>query len=619
MVKSKKYKLLYKINAALNCSLDDLRKLSDEQLDYINHSLKHSSFLKACPGSGKTEVIGIKSAYEIHKWQLKNAGIAVVTFTISAAKELNNRVRKFGAVSTETFPHFVGTFDSWTHNYILQPFCHYLTGYEGKDGDKSMRLIDVESSAGFLSNYTTNIFKDGQTRPVKVTEYYYDYQNNLQGQDDRIDGFLKSLTSANDIAALKANKKKFIKAGFVTYPDVEWLSNILLNKYPSLLEKLARRFPVIIVDECQDLSQGQINILELLRQKGTSLHFVGDLNQSIYEFRKVNPQDIDSYIQNNALVVRQLTNNYRSCQPIVNVTERIIGNQQPIIGHENQLCQHPCLLWQYDEQSFIQLPQMFEDFLSVNRVDKKKSVILARGKTTLANLRTQKDKYSYSKSELLAIAFHSWHKAGRNTEDINNALFYLGRALCLLAFGGQGDSRNQYCPDTYDHVEWRLGLKGILKRSSSVYPYTENNQDITWTQWIPKLKIFLQPLWNDLIGKTAEWAEVIQKIKSPSGMKDTPVKNTCSQIGVKNIFRATTIHSVKGETLNAILLVSHHNKQSKGGHFSHWFMEGNYDEEHIRFAYVAMSRPKHALIVATPKLSNAEKTKFQNLGFIIQP
>ncbi len=619
MLKSKKYKLLYKINTSLNCSVEDLMKLSDEQFEYINHYLKHSSFLKACPGSGKTEVIGIKSAYEIHKWLSKHSGIAVVTFTTSAAKELNSRVRKFGAVSTESFPHFIGTFDSWIHNYILQPFCHYLTGYEGKDGDKSMRLVDVESSAGFLSNYTTNIFKDGQTRPVKVTEYYYNYQNNLQGQDDRLDGFLKSLTAANDIAALKANKKKFIKAGFVTYPDVEWLSNILLNKCPVLQERLAQRFPVIIVDECQDLSKGQINILELLRNKGTNLHFVGDLNQSIYEFRKVNPQDIETYIQNSGFVIRQLTNNYRSCQPIVDITEKIIGNQVPIVGHENQMCQHPCVLWQYDDQTFTQLPQLFEDFISANGMDKKKSVILARGKTTIANLRTQKDKYGYSKPELLAIALHSWHKTERNTEDINSALFYLGRAMCLLGFGGQGDSRNQYCPDGYDHVEWRLLLKRILEQGKSVYPFIENNQELTWTKWISKLKLFLQPMWNELTGKTEEWADASLKLRSPSGMKDLHVKNSCSQGGVKNMFRTTTIHSVKGETLDAVLLVSHPNKQSPGGHFSHWLKEGNYDPEHIRFAYVAMSRPKYALIIATPKLKNAELTKLQTLGFVPHP
>lgn len=619
MLKSKKYKLLYKINNSLNCSIEDLMKLSDEQFEYINHYLKHSSFLKACPGSGKTEVIGIKSAYEIHKWQSKHSGIAVVTFTTSAAKELNSRVRKFGAVSTESFPHFIGTFDSWIHNYILQPFCHYLTGYEGKDGDKSMRLVDVESSAGFLSNYTTNIFKDGQTRPVKVTEYYYDYQNNLQGQGDKIDGFLKSITAASDIKALKENKKEFIKAGFVTYPDVEWLSNILLNTYPVLQERLAQRFPVIIVDECQDLSKGQINILELLRNKGTNLHFVGDLNQSIYEFRKVNPQDIDAYIQNSGFAIRQLTNNYRSCQPIVDVTEKTIGNQVPIVGHENQMCQHPCVLWQYDDQTFSQLPQMFEDFISANGMDKKKSVILARGKTTIANLRTQKDKYGYSKPELLAIALHSWYKTERNTEDINSALFYLGRALCLLAFAGQGDSRNQYCPDGYDHVEWRLLLKRILQQGKSIYPFSENNQELTWTKWIPKLKLFLQPWWDELTGKTSEWADASLKLKSPSGMKDVHVKNSCSQVGVKNMFRTTTIHSVKGETLNAVLLVSHPNKQSPGGHFTHWLKEGNYDPEHIRFAYVAMSRPKHALIVATPKLKNAELAKLQTLGFHPQP
>jgi DNA helicase-2/ATP-dependent DNA helicase PcrA len=618
MLQSKKYKLLYKISTSLNCSLDDLMKLSDEQAEYINCYLKHSSFLKACPGSGKTEVIGIKSAYEIHKWQSENSGIAVVTFTISAARELNNRVRKFGAVSSETFPHFIGTFDSWIHNYILQPFCHYLTGYAGKEGDKSMRLIDVESSAGFLSNYTTNIFKDGQTRPVKVTEYYYDYQNNLQGQDDRIDGFLKSITSANDLANLKTNKKNFIKAGFVTYPDVEWLCTHLLNKYPVLQERLAQRFPAIIIDECQDLSNGQIHILEMLRNKGTNLHFVGDLNQSIYEFRKVNPQDIAGYVSNNGFVIRQLTNNYRSCQSIVDVTEKIIGNQQAIIGYENQLCQYPCILWQYDDQTFSQLPQKFDSFITANGLDKKKSVILARGKTTISGLRTQKDKYGYSKSELLAIAFHCWHKDERSTDDLNNALFYLGRALCLLAYGGQGDARNQYCPEGFEHVEWRILLKKVLNKGKSIYPYIENNQDLTWTKWIPKLKQFMQNIWDEMNGQRVTWDDVSAKFRSPDGKKNELVKQICFQLGIANDFRTTTIHSVKGETLNAVLLVSHNNKQSKGGHFSHWLMEGAYDPEHIRFAYVAMSRPKYALIMATPKLKNAELAKLQNLGFVPQ-
>jgi DNA helicase II / ATP-dependent DNA helicase PcrA len=612
---NKRNKLRYKIKIALNCKWSDLSRLSVEQVKYINHYLKHSSFLEACPGSGKTEVIAIKTAYDIFKWKKTNSGIAVVTFTISAAKELNQRIKRFGNVSAELFPHFIGTFDSWMHNYILQPFAHYMTGYAGKNGDKSVRLIDIESSAGFLSNYSTSIFLKGKMLPVKVTEYYFDHAGILHGHNDKIDTLLKSGLSVKEITSLKDKKLAFLKAGFATYADTETLCNGLLNKYPYLQEKLSKRFPVIIVDECQDLSVAQINILEYLRNKGTNLHFVGDLNQSIYEFRKVNPKDIKSYIQTHHFTIKKLTNNYRSCQQIVDVTENIIGNSQTIIGHESTVCQQPCIIWQYDAQTFSQLPQKFEQFLISHGLEEKKSVILARGKTTISPLRTQAEKYSFSKSELFAIAIHDWHKFFRTTEDLNHSLFYLGRVLCLLAYNGQGDVRNQYCPEFTDSVSWRLLLKQILKASDSIYPFEEAGLDLSWTKWIKFLKQFLQSIWTTFPGNPNQWSEVSAKIKSPDGKTNSLVKETCTQVGLQNKFRTTTIHSVKGETLNAVLLVSHHNKQSKGGHFSHWLREGNFDPEHIRFAYVACSRPKYALIIATPQLTGTDLQKLQQLGF----
>lgn len=619
MLKSKKYKLLYKIKNSLNCSWDSLMKLSDEQADYIKHYLKYSSFLKACPGAGKTEVIGIKAAFEIYKWKPVNSGIAVVTFTTSAARELNNRIRKFGIVSSETFPHFIGTFDSWIHSYILQPFAHYLTGHIGKDGDKSIRLVDVESSAGFLSNYTTIIYKNGKSIPVKVTEYYYDFSNTLQGQGDITDRLLKGALSDAERQSLLRKKKEFIIAGFITYSDVEWLCNLLFAKFPLLQERFAQRFPVIIIDECQDLSKGQINILELLRLKGTNLHFVGDIKQSIYDFRKVNPDDISDYIQYKLFKVKMLTNNFRSCQPIVDLAENIIGSAQHIIGNEIQMCPQPCLLWQYDDQSFLQLPKRFEEFIKANGLDHKKSVILARGKSTLMSLRTQSDKYSFSKVELFAIALHNWYKINRTTDDLNNALLYLGRFLCLLAYNGMGDGKNQYCPNIFETVEWRLFLQHILLSAKNLYPFEENGHDLTWAKWIKKLKIFLSGIWDTLKGDAIEWNDAIHKLRSPDNKKDLAVKDICSQRGIINNFRTTTIHSVKGETLDAVLLISHPNKKSQGGHFSHWLREGIFDSEHIRFAYVAASRPKHAFLIATPQLSSANLIKFQKLGFIIQP
>lgn len=618
MTQKRKYKILYKIKLSLNSNWEDLLKLSDEQVDYINLYINHSSYLEACPGSGKTEVIGIKSAFEISKWKSFNSGIAVVTFTTSAAKELNQRVRKFGAVSTETFPHFIGTFDSWIHNYLLQPFTHYLTGFVGRNGDKSINIVDVESSAGFLFHYDTKIYKDGKPIQIKVTDYYYDYKNILQVNDEKKEALIKTGRTAAEIASFLEKKKNFIKAGFATYSDVEWLCMLLLKKFHFIQEKLAQRFPVIIVDECQDLSNGQLHILELLRSKKTCLHFVGDLNQSIYEFRKVVPQDIDTYIKGNPFTIKKLTNNYRSCQLIVNVSENIIGNGKTIIGHESEACKPSCILWQYDDNTFNELPKRFEDFVIANGLNVKKSVILARGKSTLSSLRMQKDKYGYSKSQLFALAFHYWYKANRTTEDVNKSLFYLGRVLCLLAYGGRGDSRNQYCPEVFENVEWRLYLKRFLIGAKSLYSYEENATDVIWEKWMPKLKVVLSQLWASLKGDVVEWKDVSVKVRTPDKEGKNPVKNICSDNTVRNIFRTTTIHSVKGETLNAVLLISHNNKQSKGGHFSQWLRDGNFDEEHVRFAYVAVSRPKYALIIATPKLKVQDLEKFKKLGLINQ-
>ena len=54
---------------------------TDEQLDYILSPIDRCIYLEACAGSGKTEVLGLKAAYEICKWRSHKSGLAVLTFT----------------------------------------------------------------------------------------------------------------------------------------------------------------------------------------------------------------------------------------------------------------------------------------------------------------------------------------------------------------------------------------------------------------------------------------------------------------------------------------------------------------------------------------------------------
>jgi DNA helicase-2/ATP-dependent DNA helicase PcrA len=617
MTQKKRYKILYKLKTCLSCEWKDLVRLSDEQLSYINHNILRSSFLEACPGSGKTEVIGIKTAFEIYKWQSLTSGIALVTFTTSAAKELNTRIRKFAGSASDVFPHFIGTFDSWVHNYILQPFSHYLTGYAGKDGDKSIRLVDVDSSAGFLSIYTTMIARAGRLVPLKVVDYYYDHNNIIHGGNTIAEAILAGGITAAETKQLKDNKVAFIKAGFATYSDADHLCNRLMVKFPILAKRLAKRFPVIVVDECQDLSTGQINIIESLRSEGSRLHFVGDLHQSIYEFRKVNPAEILHYIQAKGLEVLKLTNNYRSCQSIVTVCENIIGGNPAIIGHEPEKCLHSCILWQCAPAEYEKLPAKFEKLVLQNGLGLNRSVVLARGKSTLSPFRSQSDKYGKDKVELFALALHCWFKPNRTTDEMESAMLYAGRVLCLLGNEGKGNPRLQYCPDIKSGVEWRLFLSKFLIQAKALYPFVDNGADIDWTTWIPKLKAHLSPLWDNS-GFVTPWDQVKTKLRSPDKRKNETVKTICSHTGMKNNFRTTTIHSVKGETTDAVLLISSLTKQSPGGHFSHWLQGPGADPEHLRFAYVASSRPRYLLVIATPILTAPQLLQMTNLGLVPQ-
>jgi DNA helicase-2/ATP-dependent DNA helicase PcrA len=80
-----------------------------------------------------------------------------------------------------------------------------------------------------------------------------------------------------------------------------------------------------------------------------------------------------------------------------------------------------------------------------------------------------------------------------------------------------------------------------------------------------------------------------------------------------------TIHSVKGKTFDAVLLISSPDRRgAKGGHWTEWLADPH--NEHARFAYVASSRPKYFLTWAIPASERNEQNteRIQKLGFVFE-
>ncbi|MCY2986338.1 MAG: ATP-dependent helicase, partial [Planctomycetota bacterium] len=91
-------------------------------------------------------------------------------------------------------------------------------------------------------------------------------------------------------------------------------------------EKLRSRFDCVLVDEYQDTNRVQAEILHLLRPDGHGLTVVGDDAQSIYAFRAATVRNILDFPQEYpGTTVVKLEQNYRSTQPILEATNRVIA------------------------------------------------------------------------------------------------------------------------------------------------------------------------------------------------------------------------------------------------------------------------------------------------------
>ncbi len=104
-----------------------------EQLDYLDAPLDRHAYLKACPGSGKTEVVAAMVSKVVSEWSHFPSGIAVLTFSNSATDELKARVHKH-LREPIGYPHIISTFDSFVFTRLVGKIARDLTGYKGKEG-----------------------------------------------------------------------------------------------------------------------------------------------------------------------------------------------------------------------------------------------------------------------------------------------------------------------------------------------------------------------------------------------------------------------------------------------------------------------------------------------------
>ncbi len=134
----------------------------------------------------------------------------------------------------------------------------------------------------------------------------------------------------------KSYNEELHAGNLMDYDDQMIYAYNILRKSPETLQCFQDQYRYICVDEAQDTSKIQHEIIRLLAGRRDNLFMVGDEDQSIYGFRAAYPEALLSFEKDHpGARVLLMEENFRSCAQIVEAADRFI--QKNILRHEKHM------------------------------------------------------------------------------------------------------------------------------------------------------------------------------------------------------------------------------------------------------------------------------------------
>ena len=304
---------------------DYLSELNEQQRAAVVHT-KGPLMIVAGAGSGKTKVLTTRIAH-LMKEGVDAFNILALTFTNKAAAEMKERIEKILG-NNEARNLYIGTFHS--------VFARIMRMEADKIGyPNNFTIYDADDAKSLIKSLVQeNNLDDKIYKPNVVYNRISSAKNSLISPQDYIrePAYLKEDTKAQkpmmgQLYMQYANR--CFKNGAMDFDDLLFKMYELLKTQPDVLSKYQHKFKYILIDEYQDTNTAQYKIVKMLASVYENICVVGDDAQSIYSFRGATIENILQFQNDydNVKVIK-LEQNYRSTQSILNVANKIIGNNQ---------------------------------------------------------------------------------------------------------------------------------------------------------------------------------------------------------------------------------------------------------------------------------------------------
>ncbi|WP_118973802.1 ATP-dependent helicase [Taibaiella koreensis] len=579
----------------------------------ILHYNKGRVVVKACPGSGKTFSVAARISNLLRENDFQNNGVAAMSFTNVACDEIKDKLEnKFSLALPLQYPHFLGTIDKFINTFIFLPHGHLIMGCNkrpelvGKPhrnwtigkGDKTYKFFNGKLNCtdanpeGYFDCVSFDI-NDELCLLVPAQELHFSLKK------DRY--YKKDGNPRKEIQELINAKWKNFKLGYANQSDANYIALKVLEQYPLIAKALSKKFEYFIIDEAQDTDAIQMRIIEILSEAGANnIMLIGDRDQSIFEWNNADPALFDA--KYNEWEKIELDENWRSSQKICNFTRALSTFERSFaVARDVKNYAFAPLICGYDKDNIGSMVPIFQEFFANCEqngisVNKTSVAILYRGKAMAKYIDASVSRNNNYANPWLPHQYHVKDLIhGKLLQEIGD--FKSGYHLLEKAFHELEQKANnpsfhcsqefiKQCVQTENFIDYRQRVFDFIK----ILPPASGQRLNVWIEIANKSLSY------------NGYQIVLNTERRNSNIPISEIIKDDNQIRDHLPFYQGTIHSVKGKTYDAVMLMLDKRAGTHSNYITMLKKGPKVEEaEELRNVYVGLTRPRKILFLAVPK------------------
>jgi len=345
---------------------EEFARLNEKQQLAVN-TIEGPVMVIAGPGTGKTQILASRIGKILLDTDALSENILCLTYTDAGVVAMRKRLLQF--IGPDAYKVNIYTFHAFCNDVIqenlslfektaldpisdlerIELFKQLIDSFPKNNPLKRYRG-DVYFEINNLQSLFSTMKREGWS-PVFINQKIDEYIADLSNRDEFIykrkyKDFLPGDLKKDKIEEQKEKMEKLRAAvnEFDAFQqlmrkrnryDFDDMINWVIKAFEenkNLLANYQEKYQYILVDEYQDTSGTQNRIVELLINywDKPNVFVVGDDDQSIYRFQGANVENMLSFADNykEYLLTVVLTNNYRSTQPILDVSKTLINRNE---------------------------------------------------------------------------------------------------------------------------------------------------------------------------------------------------------------------------------------------------------------------------------------------------